>query len=131
MAREKTERVSLTVEKDGVVPLPLNGVTYRRIAHIEAEVTVEVTRANFKGSYDEPPDPDTSEVVDAHVTITFYNCSINGELTLTKGLGLDAFNQYWDHDELDSEAIEAADNDDDADFQYETQRELREELGGA
>ena len=132
MTRKKTERASLALEKDGTFPVMVGSYIYKVDCHIEADVTMEVTRASFKGSYDEPTDPDTADVIDACVTITFDDSSwkISGCLELSGEKGIELLFQYWNSDELEPEAVESADDDDDADFQYETQRELREELGG-
>ena len=134
MTRETTERVNVTLEKDGTFPVMVGKYIYKVGCYVEAAVTMEVTRASFKGSYDEPPDPDTTDVVDACVKITLDDDSswkISGCLELSGEKGIELLAQYWDFNDLEPKAVETADSDDDADFQYETQREMQEELGGA
>jgi hypothetical protein len=129
MASSK-RRATIEVECNSSFTIEVNGVKRSYPVVVSADVDADVIPASFKGNRYEPADPPEIKVTGAEVEITFDDSNVvEGNIILRGDAGLDAFHQFWYVEDIFNEAVDSAEDDDDADYQYETQRELRDEYG--
>ena len=126
----KNQNSTISVKKNGTFAMCINGIMRHFIVEVSAEVDADVTQASFRGNRYEPADPPGVSVTGAEVEMTFDGDDmVEGSLKFSGERGLNMFHHFWYDTDVHNEAVDSAKDDDDADYQYETQRELRDDYG--